>query len=339
MTDYQLHNRRWPFQQRGHGPVAARATARCSSARRITAGICGTGSDLSRRAEQCGLEVRPPFTPFLTTAKGICGLRPVTASPAATATKSMQRRLFRTGWSSALPMGCAAARRPPTAILRHGARAMGTLWFATPKGLVEIDPAHFPVNSIPPPVALERFAVDDVDQPLRGADSLTEVSAGHVHFEFDYAGLSFIAPQKVRYRYMLRRIRPRLDRGRHATQPPTTPISRRATTPFACRRPTTTGCGTRRVRRSASNCGRIFIRRSGSMRCSLLAAGGQRAFAVAATAAPGASGNSARCWASAAASRARFTTRWPRATWASRCSWKSWPSCCAEQGGRCGKAS
>ena len=38
----------------------------------------------------------------------------------------------------------------------------GHLWFATPKGLVEVDPAHFPVNTVPPPVALERFAVDDV---------------------------------------------------------------------------------------------------------------------------------------------------------------------------------
>jgi signal transduction histidine kinase len=29
------------------------------------------------------------------------------------------------------------------------------------------------------------------------------VPAGHVHFEFDYAGLSFVSPQKVRYRYKL----------------------------------------------------------------------------------------------------------------------------------------
>lgn len=79
----------------------------------------------------------------------------------------------------------------------------GHLWFATPRGLVEIDPAHFPVNSIPPPVVLERFVVDDVDHPLRGADSRMRIAAGHVHFEFDYAGLSFIAPQKVRYRYIL----------------------------------------------------------------------------------------------------------------------------------------
>ena len=77
----------------------------------------------------------------------------------------------------------------------------GHLWFATPKGLVEVDPAHFPVNTVPPPVALERFAVDD--GPLRAAGTMLRVEAGHVHFQFDYAGLSFTAPQKVRYRYML----------------------------------------------------------------------------------------------------------------------------------------
>jgi signal transduction histidine kinase len=79
----------------------------------------------------------------------------------------------------------------------------GHLWFATPKGLEEVDPKHFPVNTVPPPVALERFAVDDVDQALRAADSPLLLQAGHVHFQFDYAGLSFTAPQKVRYRYML----------------------------------------------------------------------------------------------------------------------------------------
>jgi len=77
----------------------------------------------------------------------------------------------------------------------------GHLWFATPKGLVEVDPAHFPVNIVPAPVALERFAVDDLDQAL--LNSALRISAGHVHFQFDYAGLSFTAPQKMRYRYML----------------------------------------------------------------------------------------------------------------------------------------
>jgi len=79
----------------------------------------------------------------------------------------------------------------------------GHLWFASPDGLVEVDPAHFSLNGIAPPVALERFVVDDVDQPLGTEDGWLRVAAGHVHFEFDYAGLSFTAPQKVRYRYML----------------------------------------------------------------------------------------------------------------------------------------
>lgn len=79
----------------------------------------------------------------------------------------------------------------------------GHLWFATPRGLVEVDPQHFPVNGVPPPVVLERFLVDDVDHPLLGGHAQTRIPAGHVHFEFDYAGLSFVAPQKVRYRYKL----------------------------------------------------------------------------------------------------------------------------------------
>ncbi len=79
----------------------------------------------------------------------------------------------------------------------------GKLWFATPRGLVEVDPAHFPVNRLAPPVVLERFAVDDADQAPAPPHRELKIAAGHVHFEFDYAGLSFIAPQKVRYRYML----------------------------------------------------------------------------------------------------------------------------------------
>lgn len=79
----------------------------------------------------------------------------------------------------------------------------GHLWFATPKGVVEVDPAHFPVNTVPPPVTVERFSVDDADAPARAADGTLTIPAGHNHFQFDYAALSFVAPQKVRYRYML----------------------------------------------------------------------------------------------------------------------------------------
>lgn len=79
----------------------------------------------------------------------------------------------------------------------------GHLWFATAKGLVEVDPTRFLLNTFPPPVVVERFAVDSADQPLHDTEAKLSIAAGHVDFEFDYAGLSFIAPQEVRYRYML----------------------------------------------------------------------------------------------------------------------------------------
>ena len=76
----------------------------------------------------------------------------------------------------------------------------GTLWFATLKGIARVDPEHMPVNRVPPDVVLERVSVDDAPQ-----SSTTElkVGPGHSHYEFDYAGLSFVAPQKVEYRYQL----------------------------------------------------------------------------------------------------------------------------------------
>jgi len=79
----------------------------------------------------------------------------------------------------------------------------GLLWFATPRGLVEVDPAHFPANALPPPVVLEGFQVDDVAQPLTRDGSTIKISPGRAHFEFDYAGLSLMAPNRVSYRFML----------------------------------------------------------------------------------------------------------------------------------------
>ena len=77
----------------------------------------------------------------------------------------------------------------------------GELWFATPKGIAVIDPAHLPVNSIPPPVVIERFAVDESDVPLGDGD--IQIGTGHNRFTFDYAALSYTLPAKNRYRYML----------------------------------------------------------------------------------------------------------------------------------------
>jgi ligand-binding sensor domain-containing protein/signal transduction histidine kinase len=76
----------------------------------------------------------------------------------------------------------------------------GTLWFTTPRGIIVVDPLHFPATQPAPPIVIERFAVDDHD--LQG-DVGGRIRAGALRFEFDYAGLSFATPQKLRYQYML----------------------------------------------------------------------------------------------------------------------------------------
>jgi ligand-binding sensor domain-containing protein/signal transduction histidine kinase len=76
----------------------------------------------------------------------------------------------------------------------------GALWFATLKGIAAVDPEHMPVNRVPPRVVLEAVSVDDVEQ---GSAAPLAIPPGHSHYEFDYAGLSFVSPQKVEYRYQL----------------------------------------------------------------------------------------------------------------------------------------
>jgi len=76
----------------------------------------------------------------------------------------------------------------------------GTLWFATLRGVTTVDPARMPVNRVPPLVAIEQVSVDDSAQPIGNG---AEVGPGHTRFAFEYAGLSFVAPQKVRFRYKL----------------------------------------------------------------------------------------------------------------------------------------
>ncbi|HET7346409.1 MAG TPA: two-component regulator propeller domain-containing protein, partial [Acidobacteriaceae bacterium] len=90
---------------------------------------------------------------------------------------------------------CSSGGHPEAIALKNG-----ELWFATLKGIARVDPAHMPMNHVPPRVAIEGIEVDDVAQS--GISGL-KIPPGHSHYEFDYAGLSFAAPQKVQYRYQL----------------------------------------------------------------------------------------------------------------------------------------
>ncbi len=85
----------------------------------------------------------------------------------------------------------------------------GRLWFPTTKGLAVIDPANVTLNPLPPPVVIEDVTVDDETiaiSPPGDASSPPlplKIPPGKDRFEFRYAGLSMVAPDKVRFKYRL----------------------------------------------------------------------------------------------------------------------------------------
>jgi signal transduction histidine kinase/ligand-binding sensor domain-containing protein len=113
----------------------------------------------------------------------------------------------------------------------------GRLWFATVKGLTVVDPAKLPVSSSPVPVVLEEVLVDGkplgvsvvtgkmVVSPGPSARKAQQVSApvpilagratvdkstaalivppGSERVEFRFTGLSFLAPEQMRFRFQL----------------------------------------------------------------------------------------------------------------------------------------
>ncbi|MBK9375201.1 MAG: hypothetical protein IPN03_16135 [Holophagales bacterium] len=78
--------------------------------------------------------------------------------------------------------------------------ADGRLWFPTLKGLVGVDPARLRSNAMAPPVVIHRVLVDG--RPVAGV-SPVELPPRTGKIEIHYDGLSFQAPEKVRFRYRL----------------------------------------------------------------------------------------------------------------------------------------
>lgn len=76
----------------------------------------------------------------------------------------------------------------------------GRLWFATIKGVAQLDPAHLALNTQPPPVVIEQVIVDDV---VFKPGAPLELPPGQTRFEFYYTGLSFAASQQVKFKYKL----------------------------------------------------------------------------------------------------------------------------------------
>jgi two-component sensor histidine kinase len=76
----------------------------------------------------------------------------------------------------------------------------GRLWFPTTGGVTVFDPARIKVNEQPPPVVLERIAVDG--RPLVPGRAV-DLGPGKEKFEFYFTGLSFASPERVKFKYRL----------------------------------------------------------------------------------------------------------------------------------------
>jgi signal transduction histidine kinase len=104
------------------------------------------------------------------------------------------------GLSDGLPsLECSGGSEPASC-----RTADGTLWFATAKGLVGVDPKVIRTNPSPPPVLIEEVRVDgqSVTNDAAATNGL-QIAPGRHILEFDYAGLSFVAPERMQFKYRL----------------------------------------------------------------------------------------------------------------------------------------
>jgi ligand-binding sensor domain-containing protein/signal transduction histidine kinase len=76
----------------------------------------------------------------------------------------------------------------------------GRLWFSTTNGLVVVDPDHLVTNPVPPPVQVTAVVVNGRRSAL---DRSLSFKPFENNVEIRYAGLSFVSPEKVSFRYLL----------------------------------------------------------------------------------------------------------------------------------------
>ena len=88
--------------------------------------------------------------------------------------------------------------------------ADGRIWFPTAKGLAIVDPKNVSTNSVVPSVVIEQMLADGEPVDLQAAqhskarakDGL-QLAPGKRRFEIRYTGLSFVSPDKVRFKHRL----------------------------------------------------------------------------------------------------------------------------------------
>ncbi len=78
--------------------------------------------------------------------------------------------------------------------------AAGRLWFGTIQGAIRYNPASERRNNVPPKTYIDNVRVFLQDQPLPVDSSYVHTDN---HLTFNYTGLSFVAPEDIKYSYLL----------------------------------------------------------------------------------------------------------------------------------------
>jgi ligand-binding sensor domain-containing protein/signal transduction histidine kinase len=78
----------------------------------------------------------------------------------------------------------------------------GKIWFLPLEGLSVIDPRHLSINEVPPPVHVEEIIADDKSYDTSSGLRWRLPPLVH-NVEIGYTALSFVAPEKVLFRYKL----------------------------------------------------------------------------------------------------------------------------------------
>ena len=94
---------------------------------------------------------------------------------------------------------------PSASSPRVAKTADGKLWFLPLDGVSIVDPRHLPVNKLPPPIHIEQITADRKTywSSISDASSHLRLPPLSRDLEIDYTALSFVAPEKIRFRYKL----------------------------------------------------------------------------------------------------------------------------------------
>jgi ligand-binding sensor domain-containing protein len=79
----------------------------------------------------------------------------------------------------------------------------GRLWFSNADGINVVDPRHLRFNTIPPPVRIEQITADRKRFDAEFQAGSLSLSPRIRDLQIDYTAYTFVAPEKVRFRYKL----------------------------------------------------------------------------------------------------------------------------------------